>query len=132
VLKVADVRIKRAEVKFGDGGWDGNGPADHGTLTWKVDDYRPYPVLEGTLYMVNADDLCARMRIKYISSAYGVQDNTYGTERCVYDDAQHTFDIDLGNYLAANSYVDQAKVIIQRRPNGGTWENAGSVLVELP
>lgn len=132
VLKVDDVQISEPEVDFGDGAFVSGTLADPGTLTWNREDYRPWASLTGTMAMKQADDLCARMRLELSSSTYGVQSNVYGTERCVFDDDLHTFSINLGNAVQADSYTDEVRVIIEARPNGGIWAERGSYVSTLP
>ncbi len=133
VLKTADVLISRIETDFGSGVFTGGTASDSGTLTWKVDDYRPYPVLNGILFMREAKYLCARMRLKYIRSDSGtVVDNAYGTERCQTDDDLHQIPIFLGASNRAYAAVDTVKVMIEVRPDGGTWSTRGQYTVNLP
>ncbi len=132
VLGTSEVSISRAEFDLGSGDFVGGTAASPATVTWSVSGSGIItPTVSGTLYMKNADDLCGRMRYKYInnSAGMGVLEERTGTENCVTNDDLYTFDVQTGNY--SNSAVDEVKIIIEKKSQG-VWSVVGSTTATLP
>lgn len=132
-LGTSYIRILANEIDVGDGVFSAGAPAGYATVDWTVSSAEITngitPEFHGTLYMNNADDRCARVRMEYKSAVLGLLDTRHTIERCVSNDQLHTFALSATGFVG--SAVDEVKYTIETRPNGGTWEDRGSATAYL-
>jgi hypothetical protein len=132
-----DVLISRAEVDFGSGPLVGGAPSDPGTVTWNATGTALDPVVTGTLYATNADDLTVRMRARYLEADGTVIETRYGIQHPITNDDPHEFsvnmnDFDGGGTAFGRNSVAKVKVSVQKSPTGSNvWETVGTMTVTL-
>ena len=127
-LGTSVIRITGNEIDVGTGPFNGGAPDGYASVNWTVSSDEVTngitPEFSGTLYMNNADDRCARVRVEYKSAVLGLLDTRRTTERCVTNDQLHTFPLSAISFVSAA--VDEVTYTIETRPNGGAWADRGS------
>jgi hypothetical protein len=130
IIDTDDVLISRAEFDLGAGELVGGAPERPATVTWTLtnNDYIT-PIFDGSLFIREADDLCARVRIRYSSEALGVIGTRYTNEICQTSDDDRIVPLHLDQF--ESRAVDEVKYTIESRSPGGTWSAVGSTTVYL-
>ena len=128
-LGTNDFRIIDDEFDVGSGEFDETSETapDLANLTWKVESGTTStltPVFNGTLYMYEADDLCGRIKVEYISQL-GTSTTRFTNDHCVEDDEAHQYHMVLNDYHATDVY--EVIYTVQKRPNGAVeWTDVAS------
>ncbi|MGE0877432.1 MAG: hypothetical protein AB7L13_05825 [Acidimicrobiia bacterium] len=132
VVDVDTVAISRAEFDLGSGEFVNGTAALPATVTWTVGRTGFWssvsPVLDGSLYMHNADDLCGRVKAKFYGYLGGFVSSVTSDEFCVTDDDLHVFALD--TLVVAHPLAAQVKYVIEKKDNTGKWTTVGSVRAE--
>jgi hypothetical protein len=136
VVDTDDVLISRAELDFGAGDLVAGAPSLPGTVTWNATPTLLTPVVAGTLFARRADDLCIRVRAKYLDAAGTVLEDAVGVQVCVTDDDLRRFAVNIDDHQSG--VVRQVRVVVQKQPGDSiddiepdAWETVGSQLVTL-
>jgi hypothetical protein len=132
-----DVLISRAELDFGTGQHVNGAPSGPGKVTWYATPTDLDPVVTGTLYAKNADDLTVRMRATYYEADGTFIEARNGGQQSITDDDLHRFSVNLNDFGDGSSSFDRnsvakVRVAIQKSPTGSNnWTTVGSQMVTL-
>jgi hypothetical protein len=136
VVDTDDVLISRAELDFGAGDLVDGAPSLPATVTWNATPTLLTPVVTGTYFARQADDLCIRILARYLAGDGTVLDEAVGVQVCVTDDDLRRFAVNIDDYRSG--FVRQVRVVVQKQPGDSiddiepdAWETVGSQLVTL-
>jgi hypothetical protein len=135
IIDTDRILIDRDEMDFGSGafvpGEPHGAPSGRAELTWASSGGPIRPTLRGNLYMEDADDLCGRVRVRYLDGDGGVLGTEYGPspELCPTDDDVHLSPVQIDAF--AHNEIARVQVTLQKRGGSGVWTNAGTVTKAL-
>jgi hypothetical protein len=130
VLKRSTVKIATSGFDFGGRTWVAGGLTGSGELVWRYDDGEVEPSLQGYLHLDNVGGRCARMRLDYYGGSHVRLTTGYGGTVCTPDDRHRVWAVvSLDPY--SSSKLNEVKVSIEIRTEGGNWAIAGSQAVQL-
>jgi len=130
VLDTDSVKILSSYADLGSGTFNGTEPSAAATVTWNSTGGPVNPVVQATLFINNSHDLCFRTKVTYKKhDGVELEPARTGTERCVTDDALHTYPV-LMNAFSHNE-VAEVTYAIEKRGGTGVWEEVGQTTVEL-
>jgi hypothetical protein len=136
VVDTDEVLISRAELDFGAGDLVNGAPSLPATVTWNATPTLLTPVVAGTFFANQSDDLCIRILARYLSVDGTVLDEAVGVQVCVTDDDLRRFAVNIDDHQSG--FVRQVRVLVQKQPGDSiddidpaAWETVGSQLVSL-
>jgi hypothetical protein len=136
VLDTDDVLISRAELDFGSGDLVDGAPSHPGTVTWNATPTLLTPVVTGTFFAREADNLCIRILARYLAADGTVLDEAVGLQVCVTDDDLRRLPITIDRHRSG--LVRQVRVLLHKQPGDSIddidpddWDTVGSQLVTL-
>ncbi len=129
---VAAHKVKITSTGFDFGSQDllAGAPQKSGELEWWVDDDNaPLAALDGYLHLNDVEGACARMRLRYKTSANVLVAERFGGTVCVDDDDHHVFDVSLSPY--SDRKVHKVEISLMRQFASSGWSSVGSKTVTV-
>jgi hypothetical protein len=124
------VKITSTGFDFGSHDFLLGAPQKSGELAWWVDaDNAPLASLDGYLHLNDVEGACAKMRLRYKTSANVLVAERFGGTVCVDDDKHHTFDVSLSPY--ANRKVQKVEISLMRQFASNGWASVGSKTIAM-
>jgi hypothetical protein len=122
------VKITADGVDFGNLMFDLGEPG-HGDMSWDLDGAVLAPHLSGGLHLNNSSGVCARINLRYYTSAGTFLTKRADEEFCA-DDNGHTFRIiDISPH--ASNKIGKVKIQLQTLAANGSWQVAGHQTVSI-
>ncbi len=124
VIDTDDVKLTSTGYDFGSSGFALGAPTGSGEIHFHLESGTIRPHVLGTLHLNDADGTCARMRLRYFDDAGTQIQERFGGTVCAFDDAHHSFSVDLDPY--SNSRIESVNVAVLKQTATGEFVAASS------